>query len=260
MSPDHTKFVYAGFDPLDLYLFDPASGTSTRLTFEKRAVVFPVWSPDSRRIAFPRLMGNEGWQIYVKAADGSGPDSLTFRGPGLFAYPVSWSKDGRWLLAQVSDTLGNYDLWKIPMAGQGTASPYQRTPAQEQYATFSPDGHWVVYIVTEGERYSAYVQSFPDPGAKYQLDVSDAQYALWLDPGDRILVAGRTGTISVVPVSTAGGFHAGVAQKLFTLGGGKFVTDAYRDGSRFLIGTPLPAAEPARFEVILGWPELLTHR
>ena len=260
ISPDRQKMVYGSFDPQDLFVRDMATGVSTRLTFEKRPTIFPVWSPDSRRLAFPRLLGNEGWEIFVKATDGSGPDSLLFRGPGLFAYPASWSKDGRWLLAQCSDSSGNYDLWKIPMAGQGAPSPYQRTPGQEQFGTFSPDGNWVVYVVDEGGHNFVYVQSFPDPGTKYQIDVADAAFTVWLDGGDQILIFNRANACLTVPVSTAGGFHAGAARKLFTVPGGRFVSDALRDGSRFLIGSALPPAEPARLEVILGWPQLLAHR
>ncbi len=258
VSPDRQKLVYAAFDPQDLFVRDLATGVSTRLTFEKRATNGVVWSADSRRIAYPRLMGNQGFEIFVKAVDGGGADSLLFRGPGLFANPTSWSKDGRWLLAQVSDSAGHYDLWKIPMAGQGAPSPYQRTPGEEQVGSFSPDGNWVAYVVDEGGQTSVYVQSFPDPGSKYQVDVPNPIFCQWLD-GDQLLVAGRDGAATLVPVSTTGGFHAGAARKLFMISGGRFITDVLHDGSRFLAATPLPASEPAHFEAILDWPALLTH-
>jgi Tol biopolymer transport system component len=258
VSPDRQKLVYSAFDPLDLFVRDLATGVSTRLTFEKRATNGAIWSPDSRRIAYPRLMGNQGFQIFVKAVDGSGADSVLFRGPGLFANPNSWSKDGRWLLAQVSDSAGHYDLWKIPMAGQGAPSPYQRTPGEEQVGSFSPDGNWVAYVVDEGGQTSVYVQSFPDPGSKYQVNVPNPVFCEWLD-GDQLLVASRDGAATLVPVSTAGGFHAGAARKLFMISGGRFISDVLHDGSRFLAATPLPAAEPAHFEAILDWPALLTH-
>jgi WD40 repeat protein len=260
VSPNGRELAYGAFDPQDLFVRDIATGASTRLTFEKKPIQFLVWSPDGRRLAFARLTGNQGWEIHVKSADGSGPDSLVFHGAGLFAYPASWSKDGRWLLAQCSDSSGSYDLWKIPMAGQGAASPYQRTPGQEQVGSFSPDGNWIVYVVDEGGQNFVYVQSFPDPGTKYQIDVPDAVFCGWLDGGDQVLVANRSNSILSVPVSVVGGFHAGAARKLFTVPSGRFVSDGAHDGSRFLLAVPLPPAEPPRLEVILGWPALLAHR
>jgi len=259
VSPDRTRLVYAAFDPQDLFVRDLATGVATRLTFEKRATNTPIWSPDSRRVAYPRLVGNQGFEIFVKAVDGSGTDSLLFRGPSLFANPTSWSNDGRWLLAQVSDSAGHYDLWKIPMAGQGAPSPYQRTPGEEQFGCFSPDGKWIASIVDEGGQTSVYVQSFPDPGSKYQVDVPNPIFCLWLDGGDQLLVVDRDASAIQVPVSTVGGFHAGVPRKLFTVSNGRYVSDALHDGSRFLAATPLPVSEPAHFEAILDWPALLAH-
>ncbi len=138
LSPDGKRLALAGPSPGDLFVIDLESGVSTRLTFENKNVTSVLWSPDGKRLVFSRLFPSRGWQIYAKAADGTGPDSLVFHAPGILNYASSWSRDGRWIVAQCADTSGDFDLWKIPMTGDGKSNVYQRTPAQEQGASFSP--------------------------------------------------------------------------------------------------------------------------
>src|SRR5262249_6968243 len=147
----------------DLYTLDLGSRVSTRLTFSNNMTSNPVWSWDGRRIAFSSGSGARGWEVHVKRLD-SGSDSLVFHGPGLFSFPQSWSRDGHWLVARCSDSLGNFDLWKIPMDGSAPPEIYERTPENEQSAEISPDGRWVLYgAVSEGKP-TLYIQSFPKPG------------------------------------------------------------------------------------------------
>src|SRR4030095_12713008 len=116
-----------------------------------------------------------GWQMFTKASDGTGPESVLFRTPGFFNYPLDWSRDGRWILARCADNAGDFDLWKIPMDGSGAPSVYQRTPELELVARFSPDGKWIAYVAREGEQQLVYVQSFPDPGTKYQVAIKNPE-------------------------------------------------------------------------------------
>ena len=256
LSPDGSRLAYSGFDPADLYVLDLPTGISTRLTFANQAVSSMVWSWDGRRIAFARLSGR-GWETHAKSADGTGPDSLVFRGPGLLSYPQAWSRDGHWLVVQCSEPDGNFDLWKVPMDGSGRPECYQYTPAQERNASLSPDGHWVVYGADEGADRSVYIQSFPDPGTKYQVTVADAVGGLWTSDGTAILVITRRQDVLRIPITFAGGFRQGATVHLFTVPVTDFLVDIATGERRFLTASSIDLSATTQLELVLDWPKLL---
>ncbi len=257
LSADGRKLAYGGRKPQDLFVLDLDTGVSTRLSFQNHQITSPVWSHDGTRIVFSRLSVSDGWQIYTKAADGTGPDSLLFRGPGLLNYPQAWSGDGRWLVALCADTDGNYDLWKIPMDGGGTPERYQNTPAQEGSASFSPDGRWLVYDAIENDTPGLFVQSFPSPGAKYQVAVKEPLASIWSERGDALWAVNTSLDLLSIQVSTAGGFRQGATTRLFNIGHDTRLIGIDSVKQRFLAMSQLPESSPSRLEVVLGWPKLL---
>jgi serine/threonine protein kinase/Tol biopolymer transport system component len=257
LSPDGGRLAYGGEDPYDLFVRDMSTGVSTRVTFENQQVGSIYWSPDGRRIAFARLSGARGWEARVKAADGSGPDSLVFHGPGLFTYPQDWSSDGRWLVVTCADPSGNFDLWRVPMDGSGHPEIYQKTPAQERTASISQDGHWIAYAADEGSKRSLYVQSFPEPGTKYQVAVDDLAGGGWNRSGDALIVGNVRGELMQIQVSTENGFRQGATTRLFRIPAKENLLDVEPGGQRFLCGAPQDVAQSNRLEVVLGWPALL---
>jgi eukaryotic-like serine/threonine-protein kinase len=259
ISPDGSRLAYSGFDPADLFVLDLSTGISTRLTFENQAVGSLVWSWDGRRIAFARLSGR-GWETHVKSADGTGADSLLFHGPGLFSYPMSWSRDGRWLVAQCSEPDGNFDLWRVPIGTGAKPECYQHTPEQERGASLSPDGHWLLYVSDQGGGRSVFVQSFPDPGTKYQITVDDAAGASWTGDGTAILVITQRQEVVRIPITTAGGFRQGATQHMFTLPMTDYLLDIVPGERRFLTGSVLDQSTSTRLEIVFDWTRLLGTR
>ena len=61
----------------------------------------PVWSPDSRHIAFTSYREGNG-DIYVIGSDGSNPGNLTTNHQESATFP-RWSPDGRHITFQSSD-------------------------------------------------------------------------------------------------------------------------------------------------------------
>ena len=257
LSPDGKLLAYGDNGTNDIYIRDLASGVATRLTFEGKRVNNPLWSPDGRTLAFSRIKGSAGWDVYTKATDGTGPDAQLFQGPGLFAFPMDWSRDGRWMVAQCADTTGNYDLWKIPMDGSGEPAVYQQTPAQESGASLSPDGRWILYNAVEGGKPGLFVQSFPEPGAKYQVALPEAVGSRWSARMDEILAANARGEIFSIQVSTESGFRQGATRKLFSVLPPDNFVDIERGEQRFLMATPVEGSGGSRLEVVLGWPLLI---
>jgi len=260
VSPDGGRIAFSGNKTGDVYTQDLTSGVVTRLTFESRQVSNVIWSRDGHRLAFARLNGTAGWEARVKSADGTGPDSLLFHAPGLFTFPESWSPDGRWLVARGSDSNGNMDLWRIPMAGQGAPELYQRTPGQELNAQISPDGNWVAYVVVENGTNALYVQSFPAAGSKYEVSATHPGGVLWSERGDELIVFDQKGAPSAIEVSTVGGFHQGASHKLFDPAPATFVSDYAPASQRFLVARLKDVAGASSLEAILGWPALLEKK
>jgi Tol biopolymer transport system component len=102
----------------DIYVLpadaDPTT-TPTRLTATSFPEADPVWSPDSRRIAFARLQDGV-WRIYLMDADGTDVTQLP-TGTGDATQPA-WSPDGN-RIAFVSTRSGNPDIWVVNLNGSG---------------------------------------------------------------------------------------------------------------------------------------------
>jgi Tol biopolymer transport system component len=96
----------------DVYLLPVDAGPSTvptRLTATSFPEADPVWSPDSRRIAF--ASNRDGtWRIYLMDADGTDVTLLP-TGTGDATEPA-WSPDGG-RIAFVSTRTGNPDIWVV---------------------------------------------------------------------------------------------------------------------------------------------------
>ena len=132
-----------------------------------------------------------------------------------------------------------------------TATPAVRTTRSPAFARPSDT------TAEEGGKPSLYVQSFPYPGAKYQVAVDDVSSVGWTNSGDALLVGTSHGDVMEIQVSTADGFRQGVTSHLFRLPQGSFGVDVERGEQRFLTATPIDMTASTRLEVVLGWPALL---
>jgi Kef-type K+ transport system membrane component KefB len=73
ISPDGTRLALAiaGPDNRDVWVYEIARRTLMRLTLDPATDTAPIWSPDSRRIAF--RSDRDGGGLFVMPADGAGP-------------------------------------------------------------------------------------------------------------------------------------------------------------------------------------------
>jgi dipeptidyl aminopeptidase/acylaminoacyl peptidase len=74
ISPDGTRVAlsFAESGNQDIWIWDVARGTMTRLTFDERGDGIPLWTPDGKRIVYTSLGGTQLSGIYWKKADGTG--------------------------------------------------------------------------------------------------------------------------------------------------------------------------------------------
>src|SRR5439155_9882411 len=82
----------------DIWILELPRGMLSRLTFDSHNDIYPVWSPDSSRIAFGSDRDFGKFAIYEKLANGSTGEQLVLQSGNELAAPYSWSLDGRFII------------------------------------------------------------------------------------------------------------------------------------------------------------------
>lgn len=100
----------------------------------------PSWSPDSRRLAFDRLVGGR-WEVFVAQADGSELRQLTTRG----GTDPSWAPNGAGIAFR-GERDGIEGLYIVRPDGSNERLLAVGVPSAE----WSPDGRWIAYTRKEG--------------------------------------------------------------------------------------------------------------
>lgn len=92
----------------------------------------PVWSPDGKKIAYGRVVGNN-MDLYVMTRATMAVKRLTFN--AMWDGDPTWSKDGSTILFE-SNRSGQSLIWSMP-AGGGTQTRIVKTSTWEESPTFT---------------------------------------------------------------------------------------------------------------------------
>jgi Tol biopolymer transport system component len=249
MSPDRSRVAVVKNDltneSADLFVFDIASGASTRLTTSVRTefVMAPVWSPDGSRIAYVTILkGQEG--IYVRPSNGQGSQELIYKHAGAFMNLSDWSSDGRFLTYAISDMAGG-TLYTLPLDGGAVRKPIEifKTELRVFGPKFSPDGRFLSYaMIDKANRGEVYVRPVDPqtPGGPWQISEGSFSPAFWRRDGRELYYMARDQAIMVAEVSTTPAFSSSKPKVLFRQEAK--VPDRFRDvsadGERFLALPP----------------------
>ena len=252
----------------DLWLVDLQRLMTTRLTFDGLVAqgwgmaVPVVWSPDSTRVAY--CTDRSGvYDVYQILASGAGRPEPLLQSDAIYKLPTAWSPDGKYVIFTQLGEGGVYDLWLLPLHGDRTPVPYLRTPFNEDFAAFSPDGRWLAYDSDETGKPEIYVRSFPDQGEKYRVSTSGGMIVQWSRDGKELLFFSLSqyyygsGPIYAVDVETTPTFRAGTPRVLFIPRPDLSGLVAAADLSRFLATVPAEGAPPASITITLNWPAAL---
>jgi len=274
LSPDDTKVALDARDQQsDIWVFEFARKTLTRLTTDPRIDGFPIWTPDGKRMIFESSRTGT-FNVYMQAADGPGAvEQLTKSTNQL--WPLSLSPDGtRLVIHSGSPFEGDLDL--LPLDGKSQPVPLMRTPFNEDHAEVSPDGRWLAYQSNESGQPEVHVRPFPDVNAgHWQVSPAGGAKPVWARNGRELFYfSGQA--LMAVPVQTTPTFSAGIPAKLFEgpyyfadLLGRTY--DVSRDGRRFVMiknpprlaaamGTGDQPATTANMVVVVNWIEELKQR
>jgi Tol biopolymer transport system component len=257
LSPDGLRVAFeqtvTGEKATDISILDLGRGLPIRLTFDTAFDLYPVWSPDGRRVAFSSNRKGT-WDLYLKPATGIGDDELLLGTNEYETSQGSWSRDGQFLLYAVGG--GGTDIWALPVHGDRKPFPVVQTPFNEGGGRLSEDGKWIAYRSNESGRNEIYVQQFPVPGpqGKTRISTEGGGQVRWLESGTELFYLSADNQLMTVPTRldpARGTVEVGTARALFTLrlraptGGWQY--DVSRDGRRFLVDALQEVTVPITF-------------
>jgi Tol biopolymer transport system component len=259
LSPDGARLAYALQDPqsknVDIWVMDLARGVRTRFTFNPADDEFPVWTPDGSRIAF--ISSRKGHlDLYVKDASGSGSEELLYESD-VNKFAPDWSRDGRFIVFSLYPKgKTKSDLWVLPLFGDRKPFPYLQTEFDEQFAKFSPDGHWLAYVSDETGSYEAYLAPFPGGGGKWQVSQGGGTQPAWKRDGSSLFYLAPGGKLMQVSVKEKpSAVQIGVPHQLFQVAsiaeGNRYAVAP--DGQRFLVNTVTQGSTPELLTLVTNW-------
>ena len=231
----------------DVWTYDWARDTLSRLTFDPTDDVKPVWTPDSRRIVFASRRGDKSTDnLYWQRADGTGDVQRLLESKNT-QLPASWHPSGKFLAFTETNPQSGDDLMILPMEGDegsgwkpGKPTAFLNGPFSEGEPMFSPDGRWIAYRSSESGRDEIYVRPFPGPGGKWQISTGGGTNPTWSRARHELFYGTPDTSIMVVPYTVAGeSFRAEKprlwSERHFTLLLRQRSFDLHPDGERFAL-------------------------
>ena len=200
-----------------------------------------------------------------KSASREEEEHLLLKGNADFV-TQDWSPDGRFLLYGAIDrNTRKGDLWMRPAVSDGAQPqlvPFFRTPFDENFARFSPNGKWVTYQSDESGRYEVYVRPANADGTagegKWQVSTNGGIEARWSSRSNELFYIGPDNMMMAVDVNPGTTFQPGVPRPLFpTRPAGVLRYDVTPDGQRFLVSVPTQDAGAAPATIVLNWFQVL---
>jgi Tol biopolymer transport system component len=267
LSPDGNRLVMVRgtANDRDLWVKELSSGVFSRLTSAPEAERDPVWSPDSRRVAY---VGSEnGKDRLYQTVIGSGKQTL-ITNDALAGFNLrDWTPDGTQLVLRRTGTVG---VLPVPKEGEAAATAASlKILVNEPYAIeqlrVAPDRKWVAYTSNESGQPEVNIASFPAFGDRRQISTggAGAVQALWRADGKELFYVTRERKMMAVDATSAGStLRTGQPHVLFetTLNPNNAVHlyAVSSDGKRFFVRETLSregSVEP--LYVVTNWTSLL---
>ena len=267
ISPDGTRVALDIRDEEeDIWIWDFARETLTRLTFDPGRDQYPVWTSNGERVIFSSFR-EEAANLFWKAADGTGTVERLLESPNdQRAYSIS--PDGRRLVFEETVPETGSDLATLSLGGERASATILQTAFNETNAEISPNGRWLAYQSDASGQPEVYVRPFPDVDeGRWLVSTGGGTRPLWAPDGRELFYFNRGAmmTVSFDEDLTAPTFTARTPTILFE---GQYFDeppgrtfDIDPDGRRFLMiraGVQTDeAASPPELIVVENWFEEL---
>ena len=197
ISPDGTRAVLDLLDEeRDLWVWDFARETLTRVTFDPGSDGSSVWMPDGGTVVFSS--NRDGvWNLYRRAVDGTGAVERLSESD-VRHYPLTFTSDGtRLVLGEVSEA-GSVDFAVLILDGEPRVEPLLETDFDVTNAHLSSDGRWLAYQSNVSGVFEVYVRPFPDvDSGRWQISSGGGTYPLWGADGHELFFRTFNGLMRV---------------------------------------------------------------
>ena len=256
LSPDGKHLALNSFHQHatgSLWLIDIATNTTTPLTTDPHAQSDPVWSPDSRYVAF-NLLPNGGSDppfLVQKLEIGTQQPQPVYSGDERH-WVEDWSPDGKFLLTHDTKTLST-----LPASGQSKPQViYSSTFIKDEFH-LSPDGQLIAYGENRAGKWEVFLASFPSFHYIKQVSLAGGAQPRWRGDGRELFFIDLEGKMMSVSVERGSSPTIGVPRKLFDTG---LIPDptinqyaVTEDGLKFLVLEPRKGFHET-YSVVLNWP------
>ena len=267
----------------DIWIWNLAGETLTRLTLESATETYGVWTPDGRRVVFNSTRGGSRGigtgNVYWQASDGTGAAERLTDSPNS-QMPNAVSPDGTKLVFRETTPDGS-DLMLLPLQGERRTQPLVQTPDTERNADISPNGRWLAYESNESGEFEVYVRPFPNVNdGRWQVSAGGGTVPLWARNGQELFFMTPRGeslmAAAILESPGSAAFRSGTPIKLFDTRGYFAPTggpnqrdpgrtyDVSADGRRFLmikdVSVREGASAPQSIILIQNWVEELERR
>ncbi len=265
VSPDGTRLAVTvtDSDNADVWIYDLVRKVSNRLTLDPAKDGFPLWTPDGLRLVFASDRDGGQWNLFWKAADGTGLAQRLTSSPHR-QIPMCFSPDGKSLVFSQAEPETYRDLQLMSMEGERRAQVLLKTTAMEGDAQISPDGRWIAYASNELGREEVFVSPFPNVGVgKWYISNGGGRVPLWGSQGRELFYRTLDGALMMVKVETEPTFTKGNPEMVVSPGyhEGSHPTERHYDispdGQRFLMLKEVEQTEKTRLVVVQNWFEEL---
>ena len=259
LSPDGRHLALNSFHQHatgSLWLIDIASNTTTPLTIDPHAQSDPVWSPDSRYVAF-NLLPNGGSDppFLVQKIEIGNQQPEAIYGDDQRRWVEDWSPDGRFLLTHDTKTLSI-----LPLTGDRKPEAVYSSSFLKDEFHLSPDGQLIAYGENRTGKWEIIIASFPSFHYIKQVSLAGGAQPRWRGDGRELFFIDYEGKMMSATVERGSPPKIGVPRKLFNTG---LVPDptvnqyaVTKDGLKFLVLEPRKDFLES-YSAILNWPATL---
>jgi serine/threonine-protein kinase len=257
LSPDGRRLALtmAESGGSEIWSYELARGTMTRLSLGGQVVVNPIWSIDGTRVLFGGFAGHRAWNVLAVPSSEPAKPQRSMPISNDTEFPCTISPDGKWLI-YLKATAADLDLWLAPLDGTA-GQPLMKTPALEADAAFSPDGRWIAYTSNDTGRNEIYVRAFPLDAQRTQVSKGGGTFPAWSPDGQEVFYRSSAGLAAVRLKKNGPGLDTSEPSELFPMTADSRLFDSYAvapDGARFFF---LRSTGDDRLSVIENWTGLL---
>ncbi|MGH7983640.1 MAG: eIF2A-related protein [Candidatus Udaeobacter sp.] len=172
-SSDGKEVIFCADDDLHLpkkndtkiYSIDVANGQLKTL-ISGGVNTYPSWSPDMKKIAFRKIIGDMNSEVFVANSDGTNLRNITNH-PAFDGWPA-WSPDGKWI-AFASNRESAYQIYIMDQNGANVRL-VANTEGRATAPRWSPDGKTIYFTNCRHSDYGydceVFVAKLSDPDAR----------------------------------------------------------------------------------------------